>query len=151
MTRAQKYAFSMLSAVVAASGIAYLWMKYMMATDDPFAVVNHPWQPAMLHAHVLAAPAFLVLFGVIWQSHVAGRVTRPVPNRISGLFTLGAVAIMTASGYLLQVFTADLAWRICFAAHLGSGAVFAVAYIAHLVAGARAVARERAAGRSEAA
>ncbi len=132
MTRWQKYGFSGAAAVVTSSGVAYFWMKYVLRTDDPFAVVNHPLQPAMLHLHVLAAPAFLVLFGTVLDSHVAGRIGRPVPNRRSGILTLVTIAVMTASGYLLEVVTAESWQRACVVAHLASGALFAVSYITHL-------------------
>ena len=137
MRRWLRYAFTTAAAVLTASGIAYFWMKYMMQTGDPFAVVNHPLQPAMLDVHVLAAPAFLVLFGIVVNSHVAGRIGRAVPNRRSGLVALGTIVIMTVSGYLLQVVTSEAWQRACVIAHLASGAVFAVAYVAHLAISAR--------------
>lgn len=151
MTRWQKYVFSTLAAVITITGVAYFWMKYMMTTDDPFAVINHPWQPAMLKLHVLAAPAFLVAFGVIFNAHVTGRIGKPLPNRRSGLLSLVMVAIMTASGYLLQVFTGDRASQICLIAHLASGGLFAIAYVTHLAISVRLLAEQRRAARSSAA
>jgi hypothetical protein len=151
MTRWLKYTFAILAAILTASGGAYLWMKYLLTTDDPFAVVNHPWQPAMLHIHVLAAPAFLVVFGILFNAHVAGRVGKPIPNRISGLVSLAAVAIMTASGYCLQVFTDARAWQICFVAHLASAGVFAIAYVMHLTIGVKILADDRQSPRRSAA
>ena len=53
----ERWAFNMTSLVVAATGLAYFWMKYMIQTEDPFAVVNHPWQGPMLMLHLLASPA----------------------------------------------------------------------------------------------
>jgi uncharacterized membrane protein len=137
MTRRLKYAFSILAAIVTISGVAYFWMKYMMESDDPFALVNHPLQPAMLHLHVLAAPAFLVAFGIVVNSHVARRIGNPVPNRRSGLLALVTIALMTASGYLLQVVTTESWQRACVIAHLVSGVVFAVSYLTHLAISAR--------------
>lgn len=137
MSRWQKYSFSVASGIVTISGAAYFWMKYMMRTDDPFAVVNHPLQPSMLRLHVLAAPAFLVLFGILVNSHVAARIGRDVPNRRSGMIALVTIAIMTISGYLLQVVTSETWQRACVIAHLASGVVFALSYVTHLAVSAR--------------
>jgi hypothetical protein len=112
-------------------------MKYMMQTDDPFAVVNHPLQPAMLHVHVLAAPAFLVLFGILLNVHVAGRIGRAVPNRLSGIASLVTIVLMTASGYVLQVVTAESLQKTCVVVHLVSGALFAVSYLTHVAVSIR--------------
>ena len=57
--------FNTLSVVVAATGILYFWMKDMLVTDDPLAVVNHPLQPLTLDLHLLSAPALLVIFGIV--------------------------------------------------------------------------------------
>ena len=143
MTRWQKYGFTTAAALVTASGVAYFWMKYLMRADDPFAVVNHPWQPAMLHVHVLLAPAFLVLFGVLLDSHVAGRINRRVPNRLSGIAALVTIAVMTVSGYLLQVVTAEVWQRACTIAHVASGVVFAISYVTHLAISVRLLATGR--------
>jgi len=132
VTRWKKYSFSALAMTVSLSGGAYGWMKYLLTTDDPFAVVNHPLQPLMLHLHVASAPAFLVLFGILLDSHVAERIGRDLPNRGSGLLSFGTILVMSVSGYALQIVTGDRARQVWVAAHLGSGLLFAVAYSVHL-------------------
>ena len=109
MTRWKKSSFSALAMTVSLSGGAYGWMKYLLTTDDPFAVVNHPLQPLMLHLHVASAPAFLVLFGILLDSHVAERIGRDLPNRGSGLLSFGTILVMSVSGYALQIVTGDRA------------------------------------------
>ena len=66
MTWWERWAFNLLHPMVAATGIVYFCMKHLMATTDPFAVVNHPWQPAMLAVHIVAAPFFVVFFGMLF-------------------------------------------------------------------------------------
>ena len=51
----ERWAFNGLNIVVAITGLAYLYMKYVLPSDDPFAVVNHPWQSSMLSLHVVVA------------------------------------------------------------------------------------------------
>ena len=134
----ERRAFNVMAAVVAVTGFAYFWMKYFLQSDDPFAVVNHPWQPAMLTLHLLASPPFILVFGIILNSHIIKklRATR-MPNRRTGLLSLATFAAMLGSGYLLQV-SMDERWlQALVAVHVGSGALFVVTYGAHLIISSR--------------
>ena len=143
MKRWERWTFGLLSLAVALSGFAYFWMKYLMSNDDPFAVVNHPWQPLMLAAHVLASPPLLLVFGIILNSHILRKLgAAGVPNRRSGLTSLVCFFAMAASGYLLQVVTAEVALRWLLIVHVASGALFSVAYVAHLVVSVRLARRD---------
>jgi uncharacterized membrane protein len=143
--RWERWTFGLLSLVVAATGIAYFWMKYLLATDDPFAVVNHPWQPLMLSAHVVASPALLLMFGIILNSHIMRKLgAKGIPNRKSGLTSLISFFVMTASGYLLQMVTAPTLLRALIAAHVASGVLFTAVYVIHLVISVRLARRSAA-------
>jgi len=136
--RWERWSFNGLSLVVAATGFVYLWMRYVMEAPDPFAVVNHPWQSAMLNLHVIASPLLILVFGIVFNSHVMKklRATR-LPNRRSGYVSLGTFALMVLSGYLLQT-TADEGWlQALVVVHVASGALFTLVYAAHLVISAR--------------
>ena len=141
----ERWAFNIASLAVAASGLAYFWMKYLVRTDDPFAVVNHPWQAAMLHVHLLASPAFILVFGIILNSHIMKklRATR-LPNRRSGYVSLVTFAVMVLSGYLLQVESSERWLQALVILHVASGALFSVVYTTHLVISAT-LGRKRAA------
>lgn len=143
MKRWERWAFNTAALLVTLSGFAYFWMKYLVVNDDPFAVVNHPWESAMLHLHVLASPPFILFFGIILNSHILKKLgaTR-IPNRASGLLSFGLFAAMVSSGYLLQVVMAESWLRALVVLHVGSGAVFALTYTVHLVISAR-LARRR--------
>ncbi len=138
MKRWERWTFNALSLVVAATGFAYLWMKYALQNDDPFAVINHPWQAGMLDLHVVASPAFILIFGIVFNSHVMKklRATR-LPNRRSGFVSLGTFAAMVVSGYLLQVSSNEEWLQALVVLHVASGAVFSIAYAIHLVISAR--------------
>lgn len=130
----EKAAFNALTLVVAASGLAYVWMKYGLTSDDPFALVNHPWQPWMLAVHVFTAPWLLVVFGIVLNSHVLRKIGNGTTgNRPSGWLSLVTFAGMTVSGYGLQVATAALLRQTMLVLHLASSAVFLVAYSVHLL------------------
>jgi hypothetical protein len=150
MKRWERWSFNLFALAVAASGFAYFWMKYLLQAEDPFAVVNHPWQNAMLHLHVLASPPFVLVFGVILNSHIMKklRATR-LPNRKTGLASFTTFAAMIASGYLLQVATTDAWLRGLVIVHVASGVVFALTYGVHLAISVRLVRRPAAAAMQE--
>jgi hypothetical protein len=134
----ERWTFGLLSLVVAVTGFAYFWMKYLVVNDDPFAVVNHPWQSTMLSLHVLASPPLILVFGIILNSHIMRKLRAPKPaNRRSGVASLITFGTMIASGYLLQVATGESALRVLLIAHVASGVVFSVAYVAHLIISVR--------------
>jgi hypothetical protein len=134
----ERWTFGLLSRVVAVTGFAYFWMKYLVVNDDPFAVVNHPWQSTMLSLHVLASPPLILVFGIILNSHIMRKLRAPKPaNRRSGVASLITFGTMIASGYLLQVATGESALRVLLIAHVASGVVFSVAYVAHLIISVR--------------
>lgn len=138
----ERRAFNLFALAVAATGFAYFWMKYFVQSDDPFAVVNHPWQSTMLTLHLLASPPFILIFGIIMNSHIMKKLRAPrMPNRRSGLLSFGTFAAMVASGYLLQV-TMDEWWlQALVAVHVTSGALFVGAYAVHLVISTRLLAK----------
>ncbi len=138
MKRWERWTFNALSLAVAATGFAYLWMKYALQIDDPFAVVNHPWQTSMLGLHVVASPAFILIFGIIFNSHIMKKLSATrLPNRRSGFVSLGTFAAMVVSGYLLQVSSNEGWLQVLVVVHVTSGAAFSIVYAAHLVVSAR--------------
>lgn len=138
MKRWERRTFNAAALLVAVTGFAYFWMKYLVQNDDPFAVVNHPWQESMLTLHVLASPPFILIFGIILNSHIMKklRATR-MPNRKSGLVSFGTFALMVCSGYLLQVMTNEWWLQALVAVHVASGVIFAGAYGLHLIISTR--------------
>lgn len=143
MKRWERWTFNALSFAVAATGFAYLWMKYALRNDDPFAVVNHPWQTSMLDLHVVASPALILMFGIIFNSHVMKKLSATrLPNRRSGYVSLGTFAAMVVSGYLLQVSSNEGWLEALVVLHVASGTIFSLVYATHLVISAR-LARRR--------
>lgn len=138
MKRWERWTFNGLSLALAVTGFAYVWMKYALQIDDPFAVVNHPWQATMLHLHIVAAPAFILMFGIVLNSHIMRKLRATgLPNRRSGFTSLGTFTAMTLSGYLLQVSSNEAWLQALVVLHVGSGAIFSIAYGMHLVINSR--------------
>ena len=117
---------------VTVTGAAFAFMKYAMKSDDPFAVINHPWQPGMLAAHVLAAPSAVFAFGWIFGDHIWPSFTGRRPNRPTGVASMLLIVPMALTGYLLQVVTGEQVHHWMGVAHWVSSGLFAVCYAAHL-------------------
>lgn len=133
MTRAEAFTLHLATLLVGGTGLAYGWMRYLAEPSDEFAVVNHPFQPAVQHAHVLAAPLLVFGAGLIWRRHVWTRVRSGFrPRRPTGLALFVLLAPMIASGYLVQVAT-DPGWRLGWAwVHGLSSLGWLLVYAAHL-------------------
>ena len=130
----ERWTFNLSAAAITVTGVLYFWMKYLLVTDDPFALVNHPWQAATLNLHILVAPVFVLIFGVVLNSHVLKKLKAfRGPGRVSGLLSFALFAVMVTSGYALQMLTTELALSVAVWIHAGSGSAFALVYGIHLV------------------
>ena len=119
-------------ALMTLTGVVFAAMKYWMTSDDPFAVVNHPWQPHVLAAHVLLGPLAVFAFGWIFAGHVLPALANKAPNRSTGIAAIVLIVLMVASGYLMQVSTGDTTRHAFAVAHWISSGLFVVVYVAHL-------------------
>lgn len=134
MSRLQVAYVQLCVLLTAGTGIVFAWMKYGMKSDDPFAVVNHPWQPFMLAAHVVVAPLLLFGFGWIFNEHIWPRFrNHAATKRKSGTWSMAAIAPMVLSGYLLQVSTGETTRQAMAIAHWISSGVFVLGYGVHII------------------
>ena len=138
MTWWEQWAFNLLHAVVTVTGVGYLYMNYVMTATDPFAVINHPWQPAMLSLHIVTTPVFIAFFGMLFRSHTLRKLVSPnAGNRRTGWTSLVSFSTMALTGYLLQV-ASDPAWLSGLVwAHVSTSLIFVAGYGVHLVIGWR--------------
>jgi ABC-type multidrug transport system permease subunit len=133
MSRAQIVLLQLSMLGMTVSGGVFALMKYAMKSDDPFAVVNHPWQPYLLSAHVLIGPFAVFALGWIFGNHIWPAFVKRAPNRASGIVSMLLIVPMTLSGYLMQVSTADATRKAFAVTHWVSVTAFVVGYVAHLV------------------
>jgi hypothetical protein len=149
VTRFERWSVWSTSVLTFVTGVIYLWLKYGVVTDDPFAVINHPWQPMVLKLHILVAPLLVFSLGMVALRHVWRHLrTGSREGRRSGLITLVMVGPMIVTGYLIQAITAEGLLRAMAWSHIGLGLVFGIGLLAHqFAAGGRearaARARER--------
>lgn len=132
MSRFERWSVWTTTVATLATGVAYWWMKEMMAPSEPWAVINHPLQPWALKAHILVAPLLVFSVGLITSRHVWRHFRTGVRKgrRSGGLAALTFVAVVV-SGYALQVLTAELLLRALMWVHLGLGIIYSLGVAAH--------------------
>jgi len=148
MSRFEKWAVLITAAATALTGVGLFWTKYLVISNDPWSVVNHPLQPLLLKAHILAAPGLVFALGMIafrhiWQHYRAGLRL----GRRSGIITALVTVPMVVSGYLIQAVTAPTWLEIVVIVHLVTSGVFLLGLAAHQVAMLRSEALNGSAGR----
>lgn len=138
MKALERRGFFVLHIVVAVTGFAYLYMKYFVTSDDPFAVVNHPLEPFALSAHIVAAPVFVLFFGMILRTHTLPKLRGASrTNRRTGWVSLASFAAMSVSGYLLQTTVTPWLVRTWFWTHIVAALIFVTGYGIHFGIGWR--------------
>jgi cobalamin biosynthesis protein CobD/CbiB len=132
VTPFERWAVWSTSAATFVTGAVYLWMKYLLASDDPFAVVNHPWQPYVLKLHILVAPLLIFSIGVVALRHVWRHLkTTTQQGRRSGLITVMVLGPMVITGYLVQVITHEGWLQAMAISHIATGLLFGLGLLAH--------------------
>lgn len=137
MNRTEVWLLLVSTFVLSATGLIYAAMHYLMKPADPFSVVNHPWEPYMIAAHIVVAPVLVLAVGLIVHSHILWKLENGVRiARRSGIFLMPLFVLMVVSGYLLQVITGNgraiLVW-----VHLISGTLWFVSFAVHQIASIR--------------
>lgn len=132
MSRFEKWAVWSTSALTVLTGVGYFVTKYLVASPDPYAVVNHPLQPWFLKTHVVVSPLMLFALGTIAVEHVWKHYVSGVEvSRRSALITALAVIPMVLTGYLIQVLT-DEGWvRAMALSHIVFGALYGLGLALH--------------------
>jgi len=134
VSRAERWLLWAATLLVGVSGLAYGVMKYLVRTDDPYAVVNHPLQPLALKLHVLAAPLLVFAVGLVYSKHIWSHwISGQRRGRGSGVSAWLTLLPMIASGYWIQT-TTNRGWlRWLVGAHLVFGGIYLVGFILHQV------------------
>lgn len=132
MNRFEKWSIWTTSAVTAITGVGFFWTKYLVRSNEPWAVINHPLQPWFLKAHILVAPLLVFALGTIAVRHIWRHFrTGTRWGRRSGVAAAFTLLPMTATGYLIQAVT-DLGWlRALGYSHTVLGLGYAIALVLH--------------------
>ena len=147
MTRFEKWTVWGATIVMALTGFAVAYIEHFVTPVDEWAVVNHPLQPWLLKAHILAGPVLVFGIGLMAARHILPHLRNGVRHaRASGSTAAYVIIPMVATGYLLQAITHARTLDILGWVHLAAGAVFTAASVAHAL---RARRRRAEAARSE--
>lgn len=121
--------------LVGLSGLAYGILKYFLASPDPDSRLAHPWQGAVLAAHVLAAPVAVFGLGLLFRRHALSKLSSGEGERRRTGLSMTLLAIpLVLSGYLVQTLTGDAARHWTGWGHAALGLLYAVGYALHPVA-----------------
>ena len=119
-------------AAAALSGLAWFWMAFFAESEDPYSAVNHPWQPQVAAAHLLAAPALILAVGLIWKAHAWARIRSGfAARRRSGIALSLTFVPMALSGYLLQVSVDESARSLWSWLHVAASLLWFGAWVIH--------------------
>ena len=140
MNRFEKWMLWTSFALTAITGVGLLWTKYFMHTTDPWAVINHPLQPWLLKAHIVAAPALIFALGLISAKHIWQHFKARIPvGRKTGIVTVLMAGMMILTGYLVQIVTQVVSLKVLAISHIALGFVFLAGFVAHqMLVGTRA-------------
>ena len=118
--------------LVIGSGLVWALMIWLVVPEDPDALVNHPWQPQMQAAHILAAPFFLFGVGMVWRKHVLFKWRGGEPTRRrSGLQLALLLPVMVFSGYFLQVVSGEISRQLAQIVHYASSIWWTLVWLRH--------------------
>ena len=117
---------------VSLTGLLYGVVKYGAPSSDPDSRIGHPWQPALMKAHVLVAPFAVFGLGLILRRHVLARIwTGEVNGRKTGVAMLWLFLPLALTGYLIQVLVEGGAVHAAAWSHAALGAAFLLGYAFH--------------------
>lgn len=134
MTAFERWALWITAAATTLTGLGYLWPKYFIEPSDPWAVINHPWQPVALKAHIIVAPLFVFVLGAVVLKHAVTLLAAGgAGRRPSGVVLLGFLVPMMLSGYLIQVLTNETAVKVTALIHIGTSLAFTAGLALHAV------------------
>lgn len=120
------------TAVVGLSGFVFLAFKYFVVPADPYAIVNHPWQPFFLKLHILSAPLLVFAVGVVFVRHIWRQFRSGRPGgRRTGLSVFLVMVPMVATGYLLQTVASREALRWLAWVHIATSTAYVLAIGGH--------------------
>jgi hypothetical protein len=134
VSRLEAWALHLSNLLVGLTGLVYAWMLWFVHPTDPYAVVNHPWQPHVQHLHILIAPFLVFAVGMVWHRHIWAHWKRGRPGgRRTGLSMVLTLAPMVVSGYLVQTAVDDDWRKIWVIVHLIASGLWLAVYLAHQV------------------
>jgi hypothetical protein len=130
MNRFEKWSLMLSVFLAGASGIGLLWTKYLVHSDDPWAVINHPLQPWFLKTHIVVTPLLVFALGLVTARHIWPylRAARWGKSGV-GIAVLAVPLVVT--GYLIQTVIEQRWLGVLAVAHIVLGFLFMTGFVVH--------------------
>jgi len=118
---------------VGLTGLALVWMVWLLAPEDPYAIVNHPAQPLWKSLHLWLAPILTLNIGYLWCQHAWSYWRGNVQNgRLTGIVLLATALPMILSGVGLQTAMSENARLFWSAGHTLSSLAWCAGIASHI-------------------
>lgn len=132
MTRFERWSVWTTSVGTGLTGLGFFWAKYLLEPREPWAVINHSWQPWLLKAHLLFAPGLVFAVGLIATRHVWRHFRSGTrAGRRSGIAAGLVAGPMILSGYLIQTVTHEGWLRAVAWTHIAASVIYLLALLLH--------------------
>lgn len=125
-------------AVLLASGVAWLVLRYTMRPIGEFGETVHPLEPWSMKLHGAAAMAALFLVGALVHVHIR-RALKAGCNVVTGWAMIATMLLLTVTGYGLYYLADESGRPVWSALHWAVGLAAVVLSVVHVLAGRRSV------------
>jgi hypothetical protein len=131
-----RWTFHAIGLALLISGLAWTWLHRL---DEAGSAGGswHEFKPWLMKAHGFSAMGFVLLLGTLLPVHVrhAWHARR---NRANGAFFLGAVVVLTLTGYALYYAGGEKFRVLCSGVHFWLGILSPLLLLGHVRTGRRA-------------
>ena len=124
------------SALIFASGAAWLLFRYALRPSGEFEDLPHPGEPWSMRVHGGAAMLFLLMLGTLVRSHIV-HGWRLGQNRFSGVAMITIMGLLTLTGYALYYAGGERIRPVISVLHWGLGLAVPAALLWHILMGRR--------------
>lgn len=131
------------SALLMASGAAWLIGRYFLRTAGEFGETIHPIEPWAMKLHGAAVMAMLFFLGSLMNGHIR-RALHGSRNRVSGWAMMATLSVLTFTGFALYYLAGESDRPLWSAAHWIVGLALGLLFALHVVLGRRSRAARRA-------
>ena len=124
------------SALLFASGAAWLLFRYALRLPGEFEDLPHPGEPWSMRVHGGAAMLFLLMLGTLVRSHIV-HGWRLGQNRFSGGAMVAIMVLLTLTGYALYYAGGERIRPVISVLHWAIGLALPAALLWHILIGRR--------------
>ena len=130
MNRFEKWSLLLSVFLAGTSGIGLLWTKYLLQSDDPWAVINHPLQPWFLKTHIVVTPLLVFALGLVTARHIWPYLRAARWGR-SGVGIAVLAVPLVVTGYLIQTVIEPRWLGVVAVTHIVLGFLFMTGFVVH--------------------